>query len=192
MSNETWFTSDTHLNHHNVIKYSDRPWKDVDEMNAGLIERWNSRISPGDTVYHLGDFTLTTKIDLVDNWLGQLNGSIRLVKGNHDNWVKKLAKLKNHAKIKWVKDYAERTFTVDGEKYKFVLFHFPIMFWHGSHWGSIHLHGHCHGNNQKYNVGLRRMDVGVDCNDWYPVHLEEIVDSLGQLPINKHHERDEK
>ena len=69
--------------------------------------------------------------------------------------------------------------------------HYPMLFLNGGHWGSIMLHGHCHGNNQDRNVGLRRMDVGVDCNDWYPVSLETIVAQLGDLPINKHHERDE-
>lgn len=178
-----------HFGHANVIRYSNRPWTMVNEMNAGLIERWNDCIKPDDTVYHLGDFTLTKKVDAIDEWLGQLNGTIRLVRGNHDVWTSRFDRLENKHKIKWIKDYAERTFTVDGEKHKFILMHFPLMFWHGSHYGSIHLHGHCHGGAQELNKGLRRMDVGVDCNDWYPVALEEVVIELGDLEINPHHER---
>lgn len=184
-----FFTSDTHFNHRNVIKYSNRPWDTVEEMNAALIERWNSCIKKDDTVYHLGDFTLTMKVDLIDEWLGQLNGQIRLVKGNHDNWVKRLDRLKNGDRIKWVRDYAERHFTVDGQQHKLVLCHFPMLFWHNSHHGSIMLHGHCHGGAEQLNQGLRRMDVGVDCNDWYPVSLHDVITKLGDLPINPHHDR---
>ena len=186
---KVWFTSDTHFNHANVIHYSDRPWTTKEEMNAGLIERWNDSIKPGDAVYHLGDFTLTTRIELVDEWLGQLNGEIRLIKGNHDNWVKKLPKLKNRDKIKWVRDYVERHFTIGGEKHKIVMCHFPLLFWHGSHYGSIHLHGHCHGGADELNKGLRRMDVGVDSNDWRPVLLEKVIADLGSLELNPHHDR---
>lgn len=186
---KVWFTSDTHLGHANVIKYSNRPWATVEEMNEALIERWNSCIAKDDAVYHLGDLTLTTRTELVDEWLGRLNGQIRLVRGNHDNWINRINKLKNAGRIKWIKDYAERTFQVGQEKHKFILMHFPILFWHGSHYGSIHLHGHCHGNAQHHNQGLRRMDVGVDCNNWYPVSLETIVERLGHLPLNPHHDR---
>lgn len=190
MSKNIWFSSDLHMGHRNVIDYSSRPWSTLEEMNEGLIQNWNSLVKPQDTVYFLGDFCLTSKIELVDEWLGRFNGEWRIVAGNHDQgWLRKISKLKNVSKIKWVRDYAERTFTVDGEKHKFVLMHFPLMFWHGSHYGSIHLHGHCHGGVQELNKGLRRMDVGVDCNDWYPVALEEIILRLGDLEINPHHER---
>lgn len=189
MTKQIWFTSDTHFGHQNVIKYSNRPWWSVNAMNDGMIERWNSLVKPEDSVYHLGDFCLTVKVDLIDEWLGQLNGTIRLIRGNHDNWTKRYDRLKNKHKIKWIKEYAERWFVVDGVKYKFVLCHFPMMFWHMSHHGSIHLHGHCHGNANHLNKDVRRMDVGVDCNNWYPVLLENVVTMMENISENPHHER---
>jgi len=191
MTHNIWFTADTHFGHANVIRYSNRPWAMVNDMNDGIIERWNTCVKPGDTVYHLGDLCLTTKIDVVDEWLGRLNGTIRFIRGNHDNWLKKIDKLKNRDKIKWVKDYAERTFRVDGKKYKFVLSHFPFLFWHGSHYGSIMLHGHCHGSAQPFNEKVRRMDVGIDCNNWYPILLQNIVTILEDKGPSYHHGRDE-
>ena len=178
-----------HFGHANVIRYSNRPWPMVNEMNDGIIERWNDLIRPDDTVYHLGDFTLTKNVEAIDDWLGRLHGIIRLVRGNHDVWTKRFDRLKNQHKIKWIRDYAERTFEVGGKKWKFVLCHFPLMFWHQSHHGSIHLHGHCHGNANHHNVGVRRMDVGVDCNNWYPVLLENIVTMMEGVEVNPHHER---
>jgi calcineurin-like phosphoesterase family protein len=161
----------------------------INEMNEGIIKRWNDCIKPNDAVYHLGDFCLTVRTEYVDEWLGQLNGEIRLIKGNHDNWVKRLDRLENRDKIKWVKDYAERTFSIGGQKHKIVMSHFPMLFWHRSHYGSIMLHGHCHGNAQEHNEGLRRMDVGVDANGWYPVPLENIITLMENVPLNPHHER---
>lgn len=182
----------THFGHANVIKYSNRPWVMVNDMDNGLIERWNSLIKPGDTVYHLGDFCLTKRVDAIDNWLGQLNGEIRLIKGNHDGWVKRYDQLENKGKIKWIEHYAERTFEVGGKKHKFILSHFPMLFWHKSHRGSIMLHGHSHGGAQKYNEGVRRMDVGVDCHNWYPVLLENIITMMEDVGLNPHHERYDK
>lgn len=175
-----------------MIKYSNRPWVMVNDMDKGLIERWNDLVRPEDTVYHLGDFCLTKRVDVIDEWLGKLHGTIRLVKGNHDQWVKRYDRLENKGKIKWIKDYAERTFEVDGEKHRFILSHFPMLFWHKSHRGSIMLHGHCHGGAQKFNKGVRRMDVGVDSNNWYPVLLENIITVMKDVPLNPHHERYDK
>lgn len=188
---KVWFSGDFHLGHANVIRYSNRPWIMVNEMNDGLIERWNALVGKNDSVYFLGDFCLTSKIELVDEWFGRLNGQWRIIIGNHDKgWLKKFDKLKNKDKIKWVKHYAERTFVVDGVKYKFVLCHFPMLFWHNSHHGSIMLHGHSHGNANSHNEGLRRMDVGVDCNNWYPVLLENIVTMMKDVGLNPHHGQD--
>jgi len=54
----TFFTSDTHFNHANIIKFCDRPFKDVELMNETLIANWNRVVGLDDTVFHLGDFCL--------------------------------------------------------------------------------------------------------------------------------------
>lgn len=52
----TFFTSDSHFGHANIIRYCQRPFADADEMDSALIRIWNSVVDPRDTVYHLGDF----------------------------------------------------------------------------------------------------------------------------------------
>lgn len=79
----TYFTSDTHFNHTNIIKYCARPFRDVGHMNRELIARWNARVKPEDTVYHLGDFAMGSRTRWPE-FREVLNGSIVLVLGNHD------------------------------------------------------------------------------------------------------------
>lgn len=54
----TFFTSDTHFGHANIINLCKRPFRDVNHMNDMLVENWNSVITDDDIVFHLGDFAL--------------------------------------------------------------------------------------------------------------------------------------
>ena len=56
-----WFTGDSHFNHTNIIKYTDRPFKDIYHMNETIIKNWNERVKDEDTVFHLGDFCFKRK-----------------------------------------------------------------------------------------------------------------------------------
>lgn len=80
---QTYFTSDNHFDHARVIPYCKRPFADVDEMNAEMVRRWNERVRPEDTVFHLGDFHMGPK-ERIRHWVEQLNGYKILVLGNHD------------------------------------------------------------------------------------------------------------
>src|SRR5258708_1192894 len=102
---DPFFTSDTHYWHGNVIRYCNRPFAeeggvlirpsecrfqspdtcvvDVEAMNRLMIERWNERVGPRDTVYHIGDFAMGPRIYLAPT-RKRLHGRIVLVRGNHD------------------------------------------------------------------------------------------------------------
>ena len=92
-----YFTSDTHFNHKNIVEFCNRPFRtldghaDLQAMNRAIIQAWNSRVQPGDVVYHLGDFGMGSWKE----WKAlreKLNGSIILISGNHDRklaeWLK--------------------------------------------------------------------------------------------------------
>ena len=78
-----WFTADHHFGHANIIRFCDRPFADVDAMNESLIANWNAVVTPKDTVYHLGDLFLTNR-EAAQTIRSRLNGSICLIRGNHD------------------------------------------------------------------------------------------------------------
>lgn len=80
-----FITSDTHFNHANIIKYCNRPFSSVEEMNEALIKNWNEVVSNDDTVLHLGDVALGNK-EMAEAIIKRLNGKKILIMGNHDNW----------------------------------------------------------------------------------------------------------
>lgn len=83
------FSSDTHFDHANIIKYCARPYADVESMNRDLIERWNSVVGPLDTIIHLGDFSLGKQSP--SEFLRKLNGKRKiLVRGNHDRSAERM------------------------------------------------------------------------------------------------------
>ena len=78
-----FFIGDMHFMHRNIIKYCNRPFKDVADMTEKLIKNWNSIVGKNDIVYVVGDFALCGKQKIIE--IGnRLNGHKRLILGNHD------------------------------------------------------------------------------------------------------------
>lgn len=82
MAGKVFLTSDNHFDHSNVIRYCNRPYTSVSEMNEDMVVKWNSVVNPEDTVYHLGDFSLNVRA--VEQYTPRLNGTKYLILGNHD------------------------------------------------------------------------------------------------------------
>ena len=45
-----YYISDPHFYHYNIIKYDNRPFRTVSEMNEALIKKWQERVKDTDTV----------------------------------------------------------------------------------------------------------------------------------------------
>lgn len=165
-----WFTSDHHFGHKNIIRFCERPFDSVEEMNEALIKRWNEKVQPHDRVYHLGDVALCSA-EKLNSILDRLNGQIYLIKGNHEGAATSCAK-----RFQWVKDYFELTIkdeSLPKGKQKIILCHYAMRTWNGSHHGTYQLYGHSHGTLPD-DPNLLSFDVGVDCHDFYPISYEEV------------------
>ena len=88
---KTFYIADLHFGHKNGLFYDNRPFSDIEQHDKTLIERWNSAVGAEDTVWVLGDFSWYPASKTI-SILSQLNGTKRLIVGNHDN---KLIKNKN-------------------------------------------------------------------------------------------------
>ncbi len=185
--NQLFFTSDHHFGHENIIKYCHRPFENVKEMNEILIQRWNEKIKPQDTVYHIGDFGLTYKENL-QTIVERLNGKIHLITGNHDS-----AALQIKHKFQWVKEYYElKVKDPDCENgvQRIILFHYAMRTWRGSGRGNWHLYGHSHGTLPDLEDSLS-FDVGVDCHDFYPLSYDEVKAIMQQKNWVSPYEREQ-
>jgi len=166
----TWFTSDTHFGHSNIIRLSKRPFANLDEMHAALIERWNAVVGPNDDVWHLGDFSYRSTKGLVAEIFPRLNGHKRLVIGNHDN-DEVLA-------LPWAETPVQRaTIKLDGKM--IVLDHYPSRSWDGLYRGWYHLYGHEHGNCDDWG---NCCDVGADCWNYTPITFAQALERMAPLP----------
>lgn len=162
--------SDTHYNHSNVIRYCDRPFKNVYEMNKGIINSWNSVVRNDDICYHLGDFGFGNK-EQISGWVRALNGRIRLILGNHDNHP-----------VKWYLDCGfDRVYDksiIVQEKY--ILSHCPIEF--SSNLGPFkNIHGHVH-NATDYLIPTRqRLNVSCEVLNYIPITIEEAIKRMERV-----------
>lgn len=82
---KVFVTADTHFNHENIIKYCNRPFKSVEEMDDIMLKNWNRTVSNNDVVIHLGDLYLGKKSE-ARKFLPKLKGRKILILGNHDHW----------------------------------------------------------------------------------------------------------
>ena len=177
--NNIFFTSDTHFNHSNIIKYCNRPFNHPDEMNEALINNWNSVVKENDIVFHLGDF-MFGNINRFWEFRSRLNGKIYLIHGNHDY------ELMNKGNIEDGFELITSQLNIVVDAQKIYLNHFPLLTFNGTYkekpvW---QLFGHVHSNKEhpQTSADIKRLDylmpnqydVGVDNNHYTPISFEEV------------------
>lgn len=187
---EEWFTADLHLGHERIVELCNRPFADVREMNAAIIERWNAVVQPDDKVYVLGDLALG-KLRESLALTTQLNGYKHLVPGNHDRcWS-------GHRKVRPIDRlvYEEVGFQILGDDVT------HLLGWRMNHMpyeGDSHdsdrykpyrpipgeeqwlLHGHVHN---AWKVNGNQINVGVDVWDFTPVSSDQILELTQHAPV---------
>lgn len=167
----TFFTSDQHFGHFNIIRLSHRPFASLDEMNETMIARWNAKVRDKDTVYVLGD--LFFRAATVAPILRQLKGRKHLVLGNHDHsWTSKVS----------ISDHFESVQTIceiDIGGKPATLCHYPMLSYPHARRGYM-IYGHIHNNtgDDYWPLIMRRarmLNAGVDVNDFEPVTFDELL-----------------
>ena len=183
MSNR-FVISDTHFGHTNSwekfkLPNGDplRPFTSTEEMDEAMVERWNAKVGPHDTVYHLGDVVINKKSL---HHVKRLNGKKRLIRGNHD-----IFKDKDYTEVGFTALYGVRVF-VD----KFILSHIPLHPDCVTDRFKVNVHGHLHANEitHEYDTGMgstfhadygirpdpRYLCVSVEHTNYEPLSFEEV------------------
>lgn len=190
-----WFTSDLHFYHKNVIKYCNRPFKDIEEMNKTLINNWNSSVEKEDIVIVLGD-VFFCGYEKAKKIMDSLNGTKILVKGNHDTKYSKL--------YRYGFDFVCESMDLGIAKNRVHLSHYPykISFFeklknkltfkkqprylnrrlkNDNKWL---IHGHTHSDKK---LNGKQIHIGVDSWEFKPVHISiiEYIIQNGKVPNKK-------
>lgn len=188
---DTYFTSDLHFGHENIIKYCERPFNSVEHMNEVLIANWNAIVNPTDEVWVLGDLAMG-RIDETLPLVARLNGHLILLTGNHDRcWP--YAKKMNPTKLAdWRLKYLAAGFSeiYDGvvERPTLIdarLCHFPYIGdsqgydrfpdQRPADTGGWLVHGHVH---DEWKIKDRMINVGTDVWDYTPVNVEVLKEII--------------
>ncbi len=194
-----WFTSDTHFGHANIIRYCDRPFYTVDDMNVGIVERHNSLVNPGDDVWWLGDVALGHLADSLA-CVDLCHGQKTLVVGNHDRPFR-LGGKKKPPSPAWDQTYRDAGFsTIIHGSTKLTLrrgpavtvCHFPYSGDSGPADRFVHarpvdngswlLCGHIH---ETWRQRGRQINVGVDAWGGEPVPEQTIIDLINAGPADR-------
>jgi calcineurin-like phosphoesterase family protein len=190
-----WFTSDLHFGHANILRYCDRPFAGVEEMNDWLVEAWNETVATQDEVWVLGDVAMG-KLDVTLDNVGRLNGRIRLLVGNHDRPFDQTGE----ALQRWEARYLDAGFTsihhgttiIDLGGVEVLLSHFPytgdsrqedrFAERRPADTGGWLLHGHVH---EVWRQRGRMLNVGVDAWGGRPVGERALVGLIAEGPAER-------
>lgn len=164
---DTWIISDTHFFHENIGKYCNRPenWQEL------IIQNWNDRVTPDDTVLHLGDFALGKKYHF-ELLTGVLNGRLLLIQGNHDRLSRAFCEAHG---VNLIKDSIQIEL---GDRVKLIFSHRPIVPLEN---GYINLHGHIHNlppPPEGSNLGPNHINMSVEVREYRPWRLHEIIKQI--------------
>lgn len=190
-----FFTSDLHIGHENVVHFSKRPFKNLEDMHKTLIRNYNSVVPENGVCYFLGDIGLCNG-DIIRKVISQMNGTKVLILGNHDKGMNGMYNLGF--------DVVMYGTTLQICQQRVTMSHCPLLGvyredttgmrggvegenWHGESkdsrkpytiidQGQFHLHGHIHspnGGKSKRILG-RQMDVGVDAHNFRPVSISQV------------------
>lgn len=202
----TWFTSDLHFGHANILKFTARGqrWSSTEHMDEALIGAWNETVAPADEVWVLGDYAMGDRARGLRH-LSRLNGTKYLVAGNHDRCLPGV----NSNAHRYVAEYVEAGFsavfqwaqvklpplTKKGSGLRVMLSHFPYDGDHteGERFSEFRLrdcgiplvHGHVHESyrERRSNAGTPTVNVGVDVWDYRPVSAQRVHECLSTRPI---------
>jgi calcineurin-like phosphoesterase family protein len=178
------YISDLHISHTNIIKYCNRPYSTVEEMNESIIENYNKKIRSNDNVLFLGDIFFTKNQEYIKNVIKRLNGSKHLLRGNHDHKWSDLQLYDFGFDSVYKTDFLG---SISGHAVRYS--HYPYYSLEGDQ-GYIELrpkkeisviliHGHTHEKDKITSYGT--LHVGVDAWDMSPATYDEVKDLLNTI-----------
>lgn len=182
-----YFISDTHFNHKNIMRFCDRPFVSLEEMEKQMIELWNNTVKENELVFILGDVIFGGS-EIYERILPQLNGRKWLILGNHD-----YINIKQGFKKYFEKILNKAFITIDGVP--IILNHEPLLCFTGQdkckRWqlfGHVHttkyLKKSCDSKKLELLCTPSMYDVGADFNGYKPIGFKELKQIINEQKNN--------
>lgn len=169
----TWFISDTHFGHANIIKFTGndgeriRQFASVEEHDETIIENVNKLVKPHDRLYIMGDVAIGRKHIAT---VGKLNGKKKLLKGNHD-----IFRLKDY--IPYFEDISSyRVYPNHG----IIVSHIPLHTCQLERRFRLNAHGHMHSN---VIPDVRYLNLCLEHTNFGPISFDEVVSKVPTINI---------
>jgi len=150
--------ADIHFGHEAIIKYENRPFKNVEEMDENIIKNWNNVVGKHDMIFILGDISFH-KSDKTLEIVKRLQGRKILILGNHDT------KSVGHYLLMGFEQVSKWPIIVDDF---YIFSHAPVYLSEAMPYANIH--GHLHSKRMSGNY----VNVGVECINYTPVNFDDI------------------
>jgi len=194
------YIADCHFYHDRICREMDRRgFPGFEEMNAHMVEQWNSKVRDRDDVYILGDFSIA-KADATAKILRQLKGKLHLLIGNHDKYL--ADRSFDRSLFRSIDPYQE----IRDNGRRVILSHYPVFCYKGQYRRdkagnplTYMLYGHVHNTHDerlinRFIMETRKMKVTskyvaepqpIPCNmincfcmfsDYKPLTLSEWID----------------
>lgn len=167
MAGRNFYTADPHFDHENILTYAFRPFRSVAQMNNTLVVNYNRDCTEDDTLYFIGDVSLTKHPDKLARYLRRIRPRKVLILGNHDD-------MKPFRYLDIGFDSVHTSLEVNGR----ILVHDPAV-------ATImplktFITGHVHNLFVK---SANAINVGVDVHDFRPVSEERLIELEGAGPF---------
>jgi len=169
-----YFTSDWHLSHESIIKFSKRPFGSIEEMDDAIIKNVLSVLKDGDSIYFLGD--LSWRAEATFKFFNQLSGGVSFfwILGNHD---KGWQKYKNRCAS------VNQTMETKIRGNNVFLCHYPMVSWNKSHYNSWQLFGHHHKHMDTEKqldeiIQGKMLNVNLEFNDFKMFSEDDVYEIM--------------
>ena len=175
-----FFSSDIHLNHSAVLRFSDRPFETIEEQTEYFLDEVNTTLSRNDDFYFLGD--LSWNREGSEHFFNNLKKGIRFhwLLGNHDKqWQQFVKRCVSVSYLKTIKIGSTHV----------VLGHFPMVTWDKSHYNAWMLFGHHHNHSNGFSnlskhICGKTMNVNWEFHNYKLWSEDEVINVMKDLPDN--------
>ncbi len=162
---DIWLWSDQHFFHKNIIRYSNRPYDNIDMMNEQLVINHNSVVKPDDIVIWGGDIGFGN-VSHINNFLDKCNGYKVHVLGNHDMYTRGDKYTMHQLNVNETHPCIALTL----KNAQMLITHYPFNVVPDQ---CINVHGHTHTHPAFTN---RHINISVEQINYTPINIKQIIE----------------